>query len=128
MSKANMVGWFEIPVTDMDRAKKFYETVFDIEINVQKFGKELMGWFPFPEDPEARGAGGSLVKQKDFYKPSKDGVLVYFSCKEITAELKRVEQARGKIIKEKTLIAEDIGYMALFVDSEGNRIALHSRV
>lgn len=122
-----MVGWFEIPVTDMDRAKKFYETVFDIEIKVQQFGEEVMGWFPFPEDPEARGAGGSLVQHAEFYKPSGDGVLIYFSCKELSIELGRIDQAGGKVIKEKTLITEDIGYMALFMDTEGNRIALHSR-
>ena len=86
-----------------------------------------MGWFPFPEDQEAGGAGGSLVQLKDFYQPSSQGVLIYFSCKEFSVELNRVEQAGGKILKKKSLIAEDIGYMGLFTDCEGNRIALHSR-
>jgi predicted enzyme related to lactoylglutathione lyase len=125
--EANMVGWFEIPVVDMTRAQKFYETVFEIKISVEHFGETLMGWFPFPKDPQARGAGGSLIQNPDFYKPSSDGTLVYFSSAEITAELDRVEDAGGLVLQKKTLIREDIGYMALFLDSEGNRIALHSR-
>ncbi len=121
----NVVGWFEIPVTDMERAKKFYETVFEFEIQVQDFHGTQMGWFPFNES--APGAAGSLVKQAD-YEPSEDkGVLIYFSASDIISELNRVKAAGGKIIQEKTLIAEDIGYMALFLDLEGNRIALHCR-
>lgn len=125
--KANMVGWFEIPVSDMDRAKIFYETVFDIKIQVEQFGDTKMGWFPFAENPEARGAGGSLVQNEQFYKPMANGTLVYFSSPEITYEMRKVEEAGGVVLQEKTLIREDIGYMSLFLDSEGNRIALHSR-
>jgi predicted enzyme related to lactoylglutathione lyase len=125
--EANMCGWFEIPVLDMGRAKKFYETVFDIEIKVQQFGDTLMGWFPFAEDPQARGASGSLVENKNFYKPSTDGILIYFSSLEIHTELKKVEEAGGKVLQSKTQISPDIGFMGLFLDSEGNRIALHSR-
>lgn len=125
--KANMVGWFEIPVTDMVRAKKFYETVLDINIQVQDFEGTVMGWFPFSDDPEARGAGGSLVLNENFYKPSSNGTLVYFSTPEITNELGKVEEAGGVVLKDKTLITDDIGFMALFLDSEGNRAALHSK-
>lgn len=125
--KANMIGWFEIPVSDMKRAKSFYENVFDTKLQVEQFGDTKMGWFPFPENPDAKGAGGSLVQNEKFYKPSSNGTLIYFSTLEINVELKRVEKAGGVILQEKTLIREDIGYMALFLDSEGNRIALHSR-
>ncbi len=125
--EANMVGWFEIPVADMKRAQAFYESVFGIKISVEKFGDTLMGWFPFPKDAGARGAGGSLIENKNFYKPSSDGTLVYFSSKEINEELKRIEEAGAKVLQKKTLIRDDIGYMALFLDSEGNRIALHSQ-
>lgn len=122
----NAIGWFEIPVTDMDRAKKFYETVFDIEIQVQPFNELLMGWFPFAEGKP--GASGSLVKHPDFYKPSdKAGVLVYFASADLEKELDRVERAGGKVLQTKTQISEDVGYMGVFLDSEGNRIALHSR-
>jgi len=86
-----------------------------------------MGWFPFAEDPNARGAGGSLIKNEKFYKPSTNGTLIYFSTAEITYELGKVEDAGGVVLQEKTLISKDIGYMALFLDIEGNRIALHSR-
>jgi predicted enzyme related to lactoylglutathione lyase len=125
--KTNMVGWFEIPVSDMNRAKKFYENVFDIKIQLEQFGETLMGWFPFPKDPEAKGAAGSLVQNEQFYKPMANGTLVYFSSPEISYELRKVEEAGGVILQEKTLIKEDIGYMALILDSEGNRIALHSK-
>ncbi len=125
--KANMVGWFEIPVVNMQRAKIFYEKVFDIKVQVQDFEGTMMGWFPFSEDSEAKGAPGSLVQNEKYYKPSSNGTLVYFSSPEITYELSKVEEAGGVILQEKTLIKEDIGYMALFLDSEGNRIALHSK-
>ncbi len=121
-----MVGWFEIPVTDMERARKFYETIFDININIQDFGGLLMGWFPFAE--EKPGASGSLVQHVDSYKPSEThGPLIYFSSKDVSIELAKVEQAGGKVVQQKTMISEDVGFMGLFIDSEKNRIALHSR-
>ncbi len=86
-----------------------------------------MGFFPFAEDSNARGSRGSLIKNETFYKPSADGVLIYFSSSEITNELNKVESAGGGILQDKTLINDEIGYMALFKDSEGNRIALHSK-
>lgn len=125
--KANMVGWFEIPVSNMERAKKFYENVFDVKIQVDQFGETLMGWFPFNKDSNTPGASGSLVQNSQFYKPSANGTLVYFSSLEITHEIRKVEHSGGVVLQEKTLIKEDIGYMALFLDTEGNRIALHSK-
>lgn len=126
--KSNMVGWFEIPVTDMNRAVIFYNTVFQIEIAVHDLGNIVMGWFPSGEDSESKGASGSLVYNKEFYKPSKEGVLVYFTSQsgDIKDELSRIEDAGGKILQAKTQISEDHGYMALFLDTEGNRVALHS--
>lgn len=122
----NMVGWFEIPVADMDRAKKFYDAVFQVDIKLQDFGGTKMGWFP--ADHEKPGASGSLIKNKDWYKPSeRDGVLVYFNSMDVQEELDRIELNGGKIVQEKTQISPDIGYMAVFLDTEGNRIALHSR-
>ncbi|WP_421824773.1 VOC family protein [Flagellimonas oceanensis] len=122
----NMVGWFEIPVADMDRAKKFYDAVFQIDIKLQDFGGTKMGWFP--ADHGKPGASGSLIKNKDWYQPSeRDGVLVYFNSMDVQEELDRIELNGGKIVQEKTQISPDIGYMAVFLDTEGNRIALHSR-
>ena len=123
--KHNMVGWFEIPVTNMERAKTFYNAVFNVEIQVQDFGGTLMGWFPFVEGK--LGASGSLI-QNDAYTPSESkGVLIYFSSEDVNTEINRVEAVGGKIVQPKTQISPDIGYMALFIDCEGNRIALHSR-
>lgn len=120
-----MVGWFEIPVSDMERAKRFYDAVFDISISINDFGGLKMGWFP--HDPEKKGATGSLV-QHEMYRPSAtDGALVYFSCKDLTTELNRVEESGGSVLKQKTPIGEGHGFMALITDTEGNRIALHSR-
>lgn len=122
----NMIGWFEIPVVDMERAKAFYDKVFQIDIQVQDFGGTLMGWFPWAEGKT--GASGSLILQADWYKPSAtDGVLVYFVSGDVQNELDRIETAGGSILKEKTQISPEVGFMALFLDSEGNRVALHSR-
>ena len=119
----NMVGWFEIPVTDMNRAKTFYDAVFNIEVQVQDFGGTLMGWFPFAEDK--LGASGSLI-QNDAYEPSESkGVLIYFSSEDVNNEINRVEAAGGKIKQLKTQISPDVGYMALFIDCEGNRMGLY---
>jgi predicted enzyme related to lactoylglutathione lyase len=126
-SKNNVIGWVEVPVADMERAMRFYETVFDFKIERHQMGPLDMGWFPYFEN--GLGSGGSLVYQKEYYKPSTDGVLVYFTARsgDLKNELARVEKAGGKVLQQKTLIAEGFGYMALFIDSEGNRVALHSR-
>ena len=112
----------------MERAVKFYEAVFKFKIDVQKFGKELMGWFPFAKDKEAANAGGSLIYNPTYYKPSTNGALIYFASQtdDVSDELSRVESAGGKVIIEKRIITEEIGYMGAFIDSEGNRIAVHS--
>lgn len=123
----NVVGWFEIPVEDMDRAIRFYETVFGFTLERHQMGPLDMAWFPSVDN--SIGSGGTLVKHPEYYKPSSDGILVYFTAfsGDLANELSRVEAAGGKVVHEKALIAEDIGYMAMFIDSEGNRVALHSR-
>ena len=123
--KRNMVGWFEIPVSDMDRAKTFYEKVFQVKIDIQNFGGLQMGWFPFEDEKE--GASGTLIKQES-YIPSHEGTLVYFMSDDVQNELDRIEAAGGKIYQPKTEISPEHGFMGVFEDSEGNRVALHSRV
>lgn len=124
----NAVGWFEIPVKDMDRAIKFYETVLDVKMNRMPMGPLDMALFP--DGDEQMGSSGSLVCFEEFYKPSSsDGVLVYFTAQsgDLANELGRVEDAGGKVVIPKRQIAPDVGFMGLFTDTEGNRIALHSR-
>jgi uncharacterized protein len=118
------VGWFEIPVQNMERAMAFYETVFDCKLDRQPMGPLDMAWFPW--NHEGKGAGGSLVKYDEFYTPSANGVQIYFSCKDVENEINKVAGAGGKVISLKKEIAPGIGFMALFMDTEGNRIALHS--
>ena len=124
----NMISWFELPVIDMDRAQKFYETVFNVKISIQEFGGILMGWFPPAEDITAPGVSGSLVKNENYKPSASHGALVYFNSQsgDLGIELSRVEKAGGKVLQDKTLISNDIGYMAVFLDTEGNRVALYN--
>ncbi len=123
----NVVGWFEIPVENMDRAIAFYEKVLDLKLSRNKMGPLDMAWFPWLEDKP--GSPGTLVHHPEYYKPSVDGVLIYLTAHsgDLENELARVDAAGGKVIRPKTKISEDYGCMALIIDSEGNRIALHSR-
>ena len=123
----NMFAWVEIPVSDMDRAVKFYETVLDVKMKIVDFDAVVMGWFPWAEDADTTpGATGTLIQQES-YIPSQEGTLVYFHSSDVQAELDRVEAAGGKIYQPKTQISPEHGYMGVFIDSEGNRVALHSR-
>ena len=121
-----MIGWFEIPVSDMERAKSFYEKVFGITITLHDLGDFIMGWFP--SDPNINGATGSLVKHEMYTPSNSKGPLLYFSCKDLANEMSRIIEAGGKILQDKTAIGEGHGYMSLFLDSEGNRMAMHSQV
>lgn len=123
--KSITVGWFEIPVQDMQRAIRFYEQIFEVKLELQDLGGLQMAWFPW--NHESSGAGGSLVHHPEFYEPSTKGALVYFQTENILDELGRVEKAGGKVLQEKTEISPEIGFMALFLDTEGNRLALHSQ-
>jgi predicted enzyme related to lactoylglutathione lyase len=119
--KKKAVSWFEIPVSDMDRAIRFYETVFDIKLVRKSAGALDMALFPDI---------GSLVKYETFYKPSPDGVLIYLTVQsdDLATELGKVENAGGKVLLSKRQISEEMGYMGLFTDTEGNRIALLSLI
>ena len=120
----NPISWFEVPVNDMDRAIKFYNGVFAWELKVIDAGPLQMAWFP--SDDNEYGAGGSLVLN-EHYAPGSVGILVYFQCDDVEKTLAKVDLAGGKVILEKKLIAPDIGYMGAAIDSEGNRIAFHSK-
>ena len=119
--QGNPVRWFEIYVQDMPRAKSFYESVF--QVNLQKLNTEIDIW-AFPMMKDKMGSGGALVKMEGF--PSgRNSVLIYFACEDCSVEAARVLKAGGKIEKEKMSIGE-FGFIALAYDTEGNMIGLHS--
>ncbi|MBL7859775.1 MAG: VOC family protein [Cyclobacteriaceae bacterium] len=118
----NTLNWFEIPVTDFDRAKKFYETILGEPITVMPHPQFKYGMLP--ADME-KGVGGGLV-QGEGYTPSTNGSLIYLNGGEdLSVALSNVEKAGGKIILPKTSIGQN-GFMAHFLDTEGNKMALHS--
>jgi predicted enzyme related to lactoylglutathione lyase len=125
--KHNVAGWFNIPVMNMDRAVRFYESVFGLKLERHNVGQMEMAWFPWVEN--GTGAGGSLSQATEFFQPRDNGILVFLTASsgDLAFELSRIEEAGGKIIQPKTLITEEIGYMAICLDSEGNRIAMHSK-
>lgn len=120
----NAVNWFEIPVTDMDRAREFYEAIFDIEMQELPMPEFRMVTFPME-----LGSGlvhGALC-QHEMYTPSRDGVTLYLNANpSIDAVIERIVPAGGEIVIPKSQISEEVGYMAFFIDSEGNRMALHA--
>lgn len=121
----NPVGWFEIYVQDMARARKFYETVLQVELEkLNSPAPELELW-AFPMAMNVPGAAGALVKMSGF-TPGGNGVLVYFSCADCAVEAARVSGAGGRMNREKTSIGQ-YGYIALAYDTEGNVFGLHSR-
>lgn len=122
----NAISWFEIPATDIDRAQKFYEAVFNIQMQALDFQGIKMRMFPI-DDP-MKGIGGAVVDTAGFHKPSAtDGPLIYLNGNpDVQPFLDRVEAAGGKILSPKTTISDEYGDMAVFLDSEGNRIALHN--
>lgn len=121
---ANAINWFEIPVDDFDRAKMFYERIFDYEMALMDMGPTRLGMLPFEEGKGA--VGGAIVKAEDFL-PARQGTLVYLNGgDDLTTVLMRVDDAGGKVLLEKTLITPEIGYYATFLDVEGNKVALHS--
>ncbi len=121
----NAISWFEIPVKDYERAKKFYATVTNSEIKDHHMPEQNVKYGVFPYDNDNNGIGGGLI-QAEGQAPTTDGPTIYLNGGEDLSEsLGKVESAGGKIIMPKTDIGEN-GFMAQFIDTEGNRIALHS--
>jgi uncharacterized protein len=121
--KNNPVGWFEIYVQEMPRARKFYETVFQCQLDKLK-GTDLEMW-TFPMSMQDYGAAGALVQMKGVSSGG-NSVLVYFACDDCAVEESRVAVAGGQVVKPKFSIGE-YGFISLVTDSEGNMIGLHSR-
>jgi uncharacterized protein len=118
----NLINWFEIPVTDFKRAVSFYKTVLDIEIQETEMFGTKMGFFP----SDGKNVSGAIVAGED-YTPSKDGVLAYLNGgNDLQILLDRIESNQGKIIVPKTQISPEMGYFGIFIDTEGNKMAVHS--
>jgi predicted enzyme related to lactoylglutathione lyase len=125
-NKENSLNWFEISVGDINRAKKFYETIFDIKMDTAEMMGMQMAFFPY--EPSSGKASGGLV-QGQYHKPSVDGVKIYLNGNpDLAVALSKIEKAGGKITMPKTNIGEEMGFMAFFQDTEGNIVALHSNL
>lgn len=122
----NVISWFEIPATELTGAQKFYETIF--ETNLIPFDLLNIKMRMFPLENMMSGVGGAIVDSGGFHKPSAtDGPLIYLNGNpDVQNILDKVDEAGGKIIVPKTQISPEYGYMAVIIDSEGNRIALHN--
>lgn len=120
----NPVGWFEIYVQDMERARAFYENVFNVQLAKLDAPDPEMELWAFPMQPDRYGAPGALVRMPGF-SSGENSVLVYFSCDDCAVEAAKAAEFGGKVEKEKQSIGQ-YGYMSLVVDPEGNMIGLHS--
>lgn len=120
------ISWYEIPATDLERATAFYQTLFEVQLIPMDLPNIRMRMFPV-DDPQ-HGVSGALVDSGGFHKPSAtEGPLIYLNANpDVQLVLDRVEAAGGKILVPKTHISDDIGHMGVFLDTEGNRIAIHS--
>lgn len=122
----NAISWFEIPTTDINRAQKFYETIFSISMMPMDLPNIKMRMFPL--DDMMTQVGGALVDSGGFHKASAtDGPLIYLNGNpDVQNVLDKVVLAGGSIMVPKTVISPEYGFMAVFMDTEGNRIALHA--
>jgi predicted enzyme related to lactoylglutathione lyase len=118
---SNALNWFEIPASDIKRAVKFYGTILGVELSIA----EMMPGYKMAMLPAEEGVGGGIV-QGEGYTPSAVGALVYLNAGEdLAVALSKVESAGGKILVPKTNIGEN-GFFAFVLDTEGNKVGLHS--
>lgn len=122
MEKPNIGCWFEIYVQNIDRAKAFYESVF--QITLDRLNNPDVEMRAFPMEPGRWGAGGALVKMAGMSSGG-NSTIIYFSCEDCAVEQARVIEAGGKVLRGKWSIGE-YGFISLVIDSEGNTIGLHS--
>lgn len=119
----NTLNWFEIPATDFARAKAFYAKVLDVQI--QDDSNPQMQYAYLPSEPENGGFGGAIASGENFV-PSMTGTTIYLDGgNDLSLPLGRVESAGGKVILPKTSIGNN-GFIALFIDTEGNKVGFHS--
>lgn len=121
---AKVINWFDIPVNNFERAKKFYEQIFRIEMPTREMGDALMGFFPNFGNPDH--TGGAICKGAGYLVCHK-GPKIYLNCNpDLSEVLGRVYDAGGEVLVPKELITPQVGYMAVIKDTEGNHIYLHS--
>ncbi|NJN33612.1 MAG: VOC family protein [Saprospiraceae bacterium] len=123
MANVNPVGWFDLNVAKLDRAKKFYETVFNVKLIDASLEWGKQSFFPF--SPESHDISGALVEKANFV-PSSNNTVVYFETADCIAEEKRIVAAGGKVVQPKMNIG-DFGFVSIFIDTEGNTVGLHSQ-
>lgn len=118
----NLVTFIDIPALDFSRAVSFYKAILGLEISESEMFGTKMGFFP----SDGTNASGAIVQGKD-HKPAKDGVLAYlYGGHDLQNVLDKVESNNGQVIMPKTHISAEVGYIGIFIDSEGNKMALHS--
>lgn len=122
----NAISWFEIGTSNLDRAQKFYESIFGVSLVPMDLPNIKMRMFPL--DNMTSGVGGAIVDSGGFHKPSgTDGPLIYLNGNpDVQVILDKVVKEGGKILVPKTEISPEYGFMAVIIDTEGNRIGLHS--
>ena len=118
----NLINWIEIPVTDFNRAISFYKAILGLEIEETKMFGTKMGFFP----TDGKNVSGAIVQSED-YKPSTKGIVAYLNGgKDLQIVLGKVESNKGTVIVPKTQISPEMGYFGMFVDTEGNKMAVHA--
>jgi predicted enzyme related to lactoylglutathione lyase len=125
-SNSNSLNWFEIPVGNISRAQKFYETIFNVQMQPmgEMMGMKMVG---FPAEMGNGKAAGGLA-ESPMHKPSQDGAVIYLNANpSMDPVIEKIEAAGGKLVMPKTQISPEIGYMAFIIDSEGNKVGLHSQ-
>lgn len=120
--RKDYISWFEIPAVDFQQAVHFYNHIFGIEMTQNITDANAMAFFPVTS-----GIGGAVIAGSGSI-PSDTGPLIYLNGgKDLNTVLNKVEEVGGRIVMAKTLISEDAGYFAIFIDSQGNKLALHSK-
>ncbi|MFL1896638.1 VOC family protein [Aquimarina sp. 2-A2] len=118
----NLINWFEIPATDFERAVFFYKSILGVKIKETEMFGTKTGLFP----TDGKNVSGAIVKGED-YKPSSNGIIAYLNGgNNLQTVLEKVENYNGKVIVPKTRISPEMGYFGIFIDTEGNKMAVHS--
>ncbi|MFL6234821.1 MAG: VOC family protein [Thermoanaerobaculia bacterium] len=119
---SNALNWFEIPVTDLARAKEFYSRILQADLREESLSGRSMAILPYQNG----GVGGAII-QGEGLAPSAQGTIVYLGAgDDLAGALSRVEAAGGKVVMGVTHLSDQIGSIAMFLDTEGNRVAFHS--